>query len=66
MSYAYGGFSNIWGAACLPILKEETTDWPIDYNDLSKLKLVCNEAIEVVTIISNAYLIPFTWQISSP
>lgn len=47
MSYAYGGFSNIWGAACLPILKEETTDWPIDYNDLSKYFFHCSKMLNV-------------------
>ena len=36
LSYALGGFSNIWGAACLPILKEEMKNWPISYEDLSK------------------------------
>ena len=36
LSYALGGFSNIWGAACLPILKEEMKSWPIKYEDLSE------------------------------
>ena len=30
LSYALGGFSNIWGAACVPILKEEMESWPIN------------------------------------
>ena len=36
LSYAFGGFSNIWGAACMPILKEEMKNWPIDFDELSK------------------------------
>ena len=31
-----GGFSNIWGAACLPILEDEMESWPIKYEDLSE------------------------------
>ena len=47
MSYAYGGFSNIWGAACLPILREEITDWPINYQDLSKYFFLCSEILNI-------------------
>ena len=36
LSYAYGGFSNIWGAASMPILKEEMENWPINFDELSK------------------------------
>ena len=36
LSYAFGGFSNIWGAACMPILKEEMRNWPIDFDELSE------------------------------
>ena len=47
MSYAYGGFSNIWGAACLPILQEEIVDWPINYQDLRKYFFLCSEILNI-------------------
>jgi choline dehydrogenase-like flavoprotein len=33
-SLAQGGLSNVWGAAMLPYLPEDTTDWPINIRDL--------------------------------
>src|ERR1051326_482065 len=33
-SLAQGGLSNVWGAAMLPYLPEDTTDWPIDIRSL--------------------------------
>jgi len=33
-SLAQGGLSNVWGAAMLPYLPEDTTDWPINLRDL--------------------------------
>ena len=33
-SLAQGGLSNVWGAAMLPYLPEDTSDWPINIRDL--------------------------------
>src|SRR6185369_12307035 len=33
-SLAQGGLSNVWGAAMLPYLPEDTTDWPVNISDL--------------------------------
>ena len=33
-SLAKGGLSNVWGAAMLPYLPEDTTDWPINIREL--------------------------------
>ena len=33
-SLARGGLSNVWGAAMLPYLPEDTSDWPIDIREL--------------------------------
>lgn len=33
-SLAQGGLSNVWGAAMLPYLPEDTTDWPISIREL--------------------------------
>jgi len=33
-SLAQGGFSNVWGAAMLPYLPEDTSDWPINIREL--------------------------------
>ena len=33
-SLAQGGLSNVWGAAMLPYLPEDTRDWPINIRDL--------------------------------
>jgi choline dehydrogenase-like flavoprotein len=33
-SLAQGGLSNVWGAAMLPYLAEDTSDWPINIRDL--------------------------------
>ncbi|WP_413561321.1 GMC oxidoreductase [Bdellovibrio sp. HCB209] len=34
VSYARGGFSNIWGAAVLPFNKDDLRDWPINYEEM--------------------------------
>ena len=36
LSYAKGGFSNIWGAAMLPFTKDDIKDWPISFEELKK------------------------------
>src|SRR6185295_20323272 len=33
-SLAQGGLSNVWGAAMLPYLPEDQSDWPINIRDL--------------------------------
>jgi choline dehydrogenase-like flavoprotein len=33
-SLAKGGFSNVWGAAVLPYLADDMSDWPISLNEL--------------------------------
>jgi len=33
-SLAQGGLSNVWGAAMLPYLPEDTTDWPLNIREL--------------------------------
>ena len=33
-SNAYGGFSNVWGAASLPYTDNDIKDWPINSSDL--------------------------------
>src|SRR2546423_3780015 len=35
-SLAQGGLSNVWGAAMLPYLPEDTSDWPINIRDLDQ------------------------------
>jgi choline dehydrogenase-like flavoprotein len=34
-SLARGGFSNVWGAAVLPYLREELAGWPFSYDELA-------------------------------
>ena len=34
VSFAVGGFSNVWGATILPYLAEDTRDWPFPIADL--------------------------------
>ena len=34
-SLARGGFSNVWGAAMMPYLPEDTTDWAVKIEDLT-------------------------------
>src|SRR5919109_2438018 len=34
-SLAKGGFSNVWGAAVLPYLADDMSDWPISLNELA-------------------------------
>ncbi|MET0082512.1 MAG: GMC oxidoreductase [Sedimenticola sp.] len=33
-SFALGGLSNIWGAACYPLRDEDYSDWPIEKSEL--------------------------------
>lgn len=34
-SYALGGFSTVWGSACLPYRQQDIQDWPITIGDLA-------------------------------
>lgn len=35
-SLATGGFSTVWGAACLPYLQHDIQDWPVTVQDLAR------------------------------
>jgi choline dehydrogenase-like flavoprotein len=35
-SLGFGGFSNVWGAAMLPLRDEDISDWPIKSSDLAE------------------------------
>ena len=33
-SFAFGGFSNVWGATIMPYTESDIIDWPINIKDL--------------------------------
>jgi len=44
---SFGGLSNIWGAKCVRLLKEQIDLWPISYNDLKKYYEICEKIMNV-------------------
>ena len=40
-SQSFGGLSNVWGANCLRLLKNDFDEWPISYDVLAKYYEIC-------------------------
>ena len=44
---SFGGLSNIWGAKCLRLFKNQFDEWPISYDELVKYYETCEKIMNV-------------------
>jgi ferredoxin len=61
-SYALGGLSNVWGANILPLLRTETTDWPVTtetlwpfYKEVSRYIPVCADNDDLTDLFGDCF-----------
>ena len=43
----FGGLSNIWGAKCLRLFKNQFDEWPISYHEIAKYYETCEKIMNV-------------------
>ena len=48
ISLAYGGLSNLWGGAVLPVHDDDITEWPISNKDLKKYYKIVSEFMNIL------------------
>ncbi len=46
-SQSLGGFSNVWGANCLPFLAKDISDWPITTNHLDQYYQIIEDLLDI-------------------
>ena len=44
---SFGGLSNIWGAKCLRLFKNQFDEWPISYDEIEKYYETCEKIMNV-------------------
>ena len=44
---SFGGLSNIWGAKCLRLFKNQFDEWPISYHEIAKYYETCEKIMNV-------------------